>query len=491
MDETTGFGYLGIKLCGSCYKPNHTFVDSHFQKEYCTRCFRECHYDIDAVRIPNTASHPILDSEVVSCEVCELPECGTESARWSLADAYLGDATTIIKAHKCCASVMCVKCDRSYAHHQNRSWRGDYVHSRSDFTSATRIEGDEYCDFCANIYWEENDNSDYFECSACESWTHYDNSQYFQGNRFCHNCVETNVYECGDCEVERWDGDDHECEDIDNEDNNLIHDYSYKPSPFFFGEGKYHFGFELEVESRGNSRYEGASTVQSVLGGRVYLKNDASLDEGFEIVTHPHTLENYQKEFDWSFLDRLKSDGYRSWNTGSCGLHVHVSRTAFGGDDPWKMGTPMHQRSRLLLRRQSHELRFMKLIYDNQRQVERIAGRTSAHYANFADKGHLVAKVKYGHQENGRMSAVNTENSETIEIRVFKGSLRKERVLSAIEFVQASVEYTRDIKVTSKNHALSWLKFTGYVGSNAEQYPNLVTIMSESFANETINDGNN
>lgn len=133
----------------------------------------------------------------------------------------------------------------------------------------------------------------------------------------------------------------------------------------------------------------------------------------------------------------------------------------------------------------------MKLIYDNQRQVERIAGRSSAHYANFSDKGNLVRKVKDGYQNNGRMSAVNTENSETIEVRVFKGSLRKERVLSAIEFVHASVEYTRDIKVTSKNLALSWMNFTGYVGNNAELYPNLVTIMSESFASESINDGDN
>jgi hypothetical protein len=95
-------------------------------------------------------------------------------------------------------------------------------------------------------------------------------------------------------------------------------------------------------------------------------------------------------------------------------------------------------------------------------------------------------------QGNGRYSAINTENDDTIEVRVFKGSLRKERVLSAIEFVHASVEYTRDIKVTSKNHALSWLKFTGYVASQRwKQYPNLVTIMSESFAGDSVDDGSN
>jgi hypothetical protein len=174
---------------------------------------------------------------------------------------------------------------------------------------------------------------------------------------------------------------------------------SYRPSPFFFGSGKYHFGFELEVEARGNGRFSGATAVQDALGGRVYMKDDASIDDGFEIVTHPHTLENYHKEFDWKFLDKLKREGIAHGILSTCGLHVHVSRTAFGSDDPWALGTPSSNvRSQLILQKQSHELRFMKLIYDNQRQVERISGRTSAHYASFEDKGNLVRKVKYGTQ---------------------------------------------------------------------------------------------
>jgi hypothetical protein len=102
-----------------------------------------------------------------------------------------------------------------------------------------------------------------------------------------------------------------------------------------------------------------------------------------------------------------------------------------------------------------------------------------------------VRKVKYGEQNNGRYSAINTENDATIEVRVFKGSLRKERVLSALEFVTAAVEYTRDLKVTPKNQALTWLAFTGYVSSNLETYPNLAIIMSESFASDVTNPNEN
>jgi hypothetical protein len=211
------------------------------------------------------------------------------------------------------------------------------------------------------------------------------------------------------------------------------------------------------------------------------MKDDGSLSDGFEIVTHPHTLEAYQTDFNWDFIPKLKRNGFRSWNTETCGLHVHVSRTAFGsGESPWGRV----DRDQIILRKQAHELRFMKLIYDNQRQVERIAGRANNHYATFQDKGKLVSKLKFGNQTNGRYSAINTENDATLEVRVFKGSLRKERVLSALEFVAASVEYTRDLKITSKNQALSWLRFTAYISDNMETYPNLALIMSESFASD-------
>jgi hypothetical protein len=229
-----------------------------------------------------------------------------------------------------------------------------------------------------------------------------------------------------------WHDDDHDCNDV----SNLIHEYDYRPRPHFFGEGTYHFGFELEVESRSDSRREGAEYVIDRLGTHAYLKRDGSLNNGFEIVTHPHTLEEYQKEFNWGCMTGLGERGYRSWNTRTCGLHVHVSRTAFG----------VVEKQADLLKAQGHELRFIKLIYDNQRQIERLAGRSSS-YARFNDKGKLANRVKYGHQDD-RYEAVNSQNSETLEVRVFKGSLKPTRILSAIELVHASVEYTRDLKVS-------------------------------------------
>jgi hypothetical protein len=290
-----------------------------------------------------------------------------------------------------------------------------------------------------------------------------------------------NVYTCEHCDELRWQDDDHECDSSDDDVNGVIHNFNYKPYPQFFGVGKYYLGLELEVESS-NDKYDDAQWAQDNLGAHAYMKSDGSLNNGFEIVTHPHTLDRYQKDFNWTSIKKLGNRGCRSWNTTTCGIHVHVSRTAFGDPSEPKFHNP--EWNDWVLKRQAHELRFMKLIYDNQHQVERISGRASS-FARFDDKGNLVNKVKHGHQRNDRYSAVNTENENTLEVRVFKGSLRPERVLSALEFVHASVEYTRDLRVNNKAKPFSWIRFTSYIYDNINTYANLALIMEETFQRDS------
>lgn len=493
--------YLGTGKCINCYNPDDVFACSAVPSSggCCVNCWRS-HWryaagtDENHPALPDASSHPAMAEPREECAACERPFVEDDD-RWQQSIGLLRDGITEVAVHTMCLHPerSCTDCTTRYARIRYREFgRTDSVHRFSSdlFMYFENIDGDIYCTICAENFFEFNGTSrdDYFLCPSCDHLRPDSEMTDYAGETYCEGCYDNHTYSCNNCGETVWDDDDHDCSE---DDDSLIHSYSYRPTPFFFGKGKYHFGFELEVEARNNSRYEGARIVADRLGSRVYIKDDGSLTDGFEIVTHPHTLENYQNEFEWKVLDVLRDDGYRSWNTTTCGLHVHVSRSAFGIGDPWDFfGTSNDVRSMRVLARQSHELRFMKLIYDNQRQVERISGRSGCTYASFTDKGNLVRKVKYGTQGNGRYSAINTENDATIEVRVFRGSLRKERVLSAIEFVHACVEYTRDVKVTSKNHALSWLKFTGYVSANAESYPNLVTIMSESFANDSTQDEN-
>jgi hypothetical protein len=482
---TIAYGYLGVGLCGRCSYPRHLFVSSD-EPDNSARC-QDCH---NRYSYQDVVLHvPIMD-ETPNCEVCGNPELSDleldeRDNKWQFVTAYLADRERTIIVHRDCSTLSrnshdCLDCDLVYATFRNLDWRRQI--RTVGFMELTQIEGEHRCNECTNTFYQENGGRhNYSSCPCCDDNFHRDNGSWFRDTLYCQNCFDNYYYDCGDCGDGCWEGDGHECSDDEDEDTSVIHSYTYHPTPYFFGKGQYYLGFELEVEARDNSRYEGAELAQSALGAHAYMKDDGSLNDGFEVVTHPHTLEAYQRDFNWEFIPQLKRQGYRSWNTETCGLHVHVSRTAFGtGESPWGRA----DREALILKRQAHELRFMKLIYDNQRQVERIAGRSGNHYATFGDKGKLVEKVKFGNQSNGRYSAINTENDMTLEVRVFKGSLRKERVLSALEFVTASVEYTRDLKVTSKNQALSWLRFTAYVSSNIETYPNLALIMSESFASD-------
>ena len=475
------YGYVGVGVCRRCNKAENLFVSSMSPlgvetPVMCTEC--NSFYSEEG----RPAPVPIM-YEAPQCEACGRPEhvdpdVMPNEQRWKFTVAYLADAERSITVHRICSQSGCNDCDTLYAITRYRDYRAQLPIHNNEFVDFEQIEGEDRCTNCANAIYEQGGGRDYWRsCDACDDINFFDNMVSFERGVYCEYCYDNNVYTCDECGIQYWDGNGHECE----EDESIIHSYSYRPSPYFFGKGQYYLGFELEVEARNSSRYEGASMVQDILGSRAYMKDDGSLSDGFEIVTHPHTLSDYQTEFNWEFIPKLKREGFRSWNTDTCGLHVHVSRTAFGtGETPWGRA----DRDQLILKRQAHELRFMKLIYDNQRQVERIAGRSGNQYATFQDKGKLVPKVKYGNQSSGRYSAINTENDATLEVRVFKGSLRKERVMSALEFVAASVEYTRDLKVTANNQALSWLRFTAYVSQNMETYPNLALIMSESFATD-------
>jgi len=317
----------------------------------------------------------------------------------------------------------------------------------------------------------KNDSTGWEECENCGTWID-ENNKYWSDIRDelrCQSCYDQEI-QCFDCDARYHESNGHECSDDDDE-SSFVMNYSYKPRANFHGDSKYYFGVELEVETSRHGNYSwGAEHCHNKMDGRGYLKSDGSLSNGFEIVTHPHSLDEIQNKFPWEMLEDLREDGFRSWNTTTCGLHVHVSRTAFNASS--------------YSQRETHQIKFLKLIYDNERQVKRLAGRSS-NYATFGDKGKVVPKVKMGNQTDGRYSAVNVENDQTLEVRVFRGSLRKERVLSSVEFVHAAVEYTRNLKVAGNGKPLSWVKFVSYIAQQSDMYPNLFLIMNELFDKDT------
>lgn len=472
--------------CFSCERTNIRYTINCSVSE-------EMRADIDMVSEQFDQFITSAPYQTSNCEACERPlldesslpppSTGMNNPYFAVsAQTSLDDERTIIVHSRCTYTTEC--CNRVLANTSGEETF--YLAGRSG----------SLCRLClAGVMTERGHDfqNDYFKCDGCDCYHLISYRNDFYHRNYCESCYDDLTAWCEECETRYWAEDYHDCS---NNDESIILDYSYKPRPIFYGKNynpkeRLFFGLELEVESVRGDREYNAGVVKELLGERVYLKYDGSLNNGFEIVSHPHSLEAFRKEFNWSSFARFREVGLRSWNTSTCGIHIHVSRDAFGPvyesrtgktiDDFWSDNFSNAERQQYYRTRQTHELKFIKLIYDNDRQVCRLAGRYSEDFANFADKGRLTRKVRRGETSGGRHAAVNTENDNTLEVRVFRGSLAPERVLAHLEFVHSAVEYTRDLKVSGKNIALTWLAYSSYVYTHSEQYPNLTSLMVRTF----------
>jgi hypothetical protein len=79
-----------------------------------------------------------------------------------------------------------------------------------------------------------------------------------------------------------------------------------------------------------------------------------------------------------------------------------------------------------------------------------------------------------------RYSAINTNNRETLEMRIFKGTTNVDTIKAQIDLAHASVEYTRTLTVQDvRNGALSSNDLMWYIIQNVEVYPELVARMNK------------
>lgn len=300
------------------------------------------------------------------------------------------------------------------------------------------------------------------------------------GNRFCRSCASHFEY----CET-------HDRVEDDRRDNacrmNLIHGYNSNPVLKFhsfgrkFGQpkvdrspedGQVYLGMELECECHGESRHRlaGAQILNKTMGKRIWMKKDGSLSNGIEICTHPMTLE-YFKSCDWSGFNELLESGlhFRAWDSPNAGIHIHVGRTAFNTD--------------------SHLWKFGEMIVMNPEKSQKFAGRIENSFCRMTAERDSYGRVrggkdlkktisgtllkKPGHQP-AHYDAVNLSNENTVEVRIFRSSLRIDRILANLEFVDAVVRYTRDLKVSDvKDGALKWSGFRKWLDKQT-QYDELL-----------------
>ena len=106
--------------------------------------------------------------------------------------------------------------------------------------------------------------------------------------------------------------------------------------------------------------------------------------------------------------------GYLSHAAGTCGLHVHISRLAFG--------CTYEQQEAAIARLLYFVEKFWAELLRFSRRTQSQMNRWAARYGI-----RLTPSEQMNHAKNscaGRYTAVNLTNADTVEIRMFRGTLK-------------------------------------------------------------------
>lgn len=252
----------------------------------------------------------------------------------------------------------------------------------------------------AMSYDYRNDN--YYCCEECGAWFDLDNEgvESIDGYHLCESCYPD--FTDGDGEVIYH-------------DSGYIQNYHPNIEFQFHGNGRKYLGCEWEVQGGGESHQK----ARYIFGNtkEFYCCHDGSLNEGFEAITHPCTPEYLLSNITWEELVcRLDDKGY--YDEDGAGFHIHISRSHFESNS--NVGKLVRFFS----------INYMKLVEFANRSL------SDAHqWADATDcSGHTKFIESYEEAREQRYSAVNVQNSETIEIRLFNTSYDAETIRAYIQF---------------------------------------------------------
>ena len=206
---------------------------------------------------------------------------------------------------------------------------------------------------------------------------------------------------------------------------------SYKRRLEFFGESPRNrfFGVELELDDAGEDDDNARAVIAAGGEQHLHAMHDGSLVHGFEIVSQPMAIDYHLKSMGWEqVLSKASKLGYTSSND-TCGMHVHMSRLGFGEtEDEQDLGI-----SKVLL-----------FFERNWRDIVTFSRRTPLELSKWAKsygskeavepEGLLKRAKDRSKERDGKYHALNLKNSNTLEVRVFKGTLDLEQFVANLQF---------------------------------------------------------
>jgi hypothetical protein len=310
--------------------------------------------------------------------------------------------------------------------------------------------------------------------------------------RLCQGCYNSHYTRCGDCGIVIRSDSAYRSENNINEpyccycynrphENAAIHNYSYKPTPIFYGDTSVNrfFGVELEIDDGGRDADNAHHILQAAnrTAYHVYIKTDGSLHNGFEIVTHPMTLDYHTHEMDWERLtQKALRIGYKSHKTSTCGFHIHINRSTFSDD------TAIQDLciSRILFIIERFWQEFLRFSRRTNEQVNSWARR----YGFKHEPADILTAAK-GSSGCDRHTCLNLNNEKTIEFRIFKGTLKSNTIIATLQLVNHICDMAFSMANADVTE-LSWVDFAERIDKNC--YPELIVYMKERrlYINEVI-----
>lgn len=303
--------------------------------------------------------------------------------------------------------ICCVDCDHYFSE--------DYI---------TYVEGDAYCRGCLD---NQIDGGDIDICGDC--------GRYFYTNNLHYD-------ECDDC---------YYCNECRDEDDYIIRSYHDNPPLKMFPcTYEPHFGIELEVDD-GDNPTGLAKDLQDLLGDHAYYMHDGSLNNGVEIITQPHTPEEFYK-LPWDkILTMCKDKDFRSHDSKTCGLHMHVSRSLFKGDSSIYRIIYFYEHyitDILKMSRRTHE----QMV--NWAKTYDWGDKT---FAELLSESNIIPDFNYGNHSD-RYHAVNLTNSNTIEFRLMRGTLNYNTFMATIDFLWTTANNAAKMTNDDVTNAANYLK---------------------------------
>ena len=347
-------------------------------------------------------------------------------------------------------------------------------------SNAREFDGNLMCESCYEAHTSH--------CDCCLERCWNDELIHNPTYTLCRYCYENNYTTCSECgalihndDVHYSDDDDEayclECYDKLN--SAAICSYHYKPEPIFHGSGSLYFGVELEIDEGGelNSNAQQILDLANVKSERIYCKHDGSLQEGFEIVSHPMSLDYHTKEMNWKeLMSKAIELGYSSHNTTTCGLHIHCNRDFFGDD--------YDEQERAIGR-------VVYFVEKHWNELKRFSRRTTSSLNRWAAKYATISETiwetynKAKSKDMGRYVAINLNNYNTVEFRMFRGTLRYETFLATLQLVD---EICKAALLLSDHELqeLSWCEFVRLINKNDK--PELINYLKTRnlYVNETV-----